>query len=151
MSHTNGTGIGKQWTIAELAEAMDKMITSDAQRRLFNEPVKHRAYVGGAVMNKADPVRVKPLFPPRFMVDSTFNGMRVYITHDYPKMQLSARVCEVLAPDFIAETNAWMAEFFGYTNIASDGEYIVDSVNNAVHMNKRTFEQFKRLTQQLGV
>lgn len=127
------------------------MIDEKPQNRLIDGPNKYKAYVGGAVMNKADAVRVKPLFPPRFMVDSTFNGMRFYITHDYPKMQLSARVCEVLAPDFIAETNAWMAEFFGWDNVASDGEYIVDSVNNAVHMNKRTFEQFKRLTQQLGV
>lgn len=148
MSNTNGIAITKQWTINELVDAMDKMI-NDQQKLLMESPMLYKAYTGGAVSNKTFPIVVKPLFTPRFMVDHTFNGMKIYVIQDTPKMQLSARVCEVLEPDFIAETNAWMAGFFGYTNIAADGEYIVDSINHAVHMNKRTYEQFKRLTMQL--
>lgn len=148
MSNTNGVNIGKQYTINELVDAMDELVSAQ-QKRLMESPVMYKAYWGGAVPNKTLPVVVKPLFTPRLMVDHTFNGMKIYIVQDVPKMQLSARVCEVLAPDFIAETNAWMAEFFGWTNIADDGEYLVDTINDAVHMNKRTFEQFKRLTLQL--
>ncbi len=46
-------------------------------------------------------------------------GMPVYIDpllDDVPKMQLSEEVKKHLTPKFIAETNAWMREFFGTEN-----------------------------------
>lgn len=73
----------------------------------------------------------------------TFDGLKVYVTPDRPKMQLSPRVREVLAPDFIAETNEWMARFFGMWNQVPDGDFIVNHLAGCVYMNPRTYERFK--------
>jgi hypothetical protein len=68
---------------------------------------------------------------------NTLYGMRVIVTPDRPKMQLSPRVCEVLAPEFIAETNAWMLRFFGTTNLLNDGAVLVHE-GQSFTMNPRT-------------
>lgn len=86
----------------------------------------------------------------------TLQGIKIYIVNDTPKMQLSARVCEVLAPDFIAETNAWMLEFFGTKNELDDGEVVMNADANSFipaskcWMNPRTYEQFKQYVFQNG-
>jgi hypothetical protein len=77
------------------------------------------------------------------MSPQTLYGMKVFVAPDRPKMQLSPSVCEVLAPEFIAETNLWMLSFFGTTNLLKDGEVISDLVNHAFHMNPRTWAQVR--------
>lgn len=73
-------------------------------------------------------------------------GVKVIISPDRPKMQLSARVKEVLAPAFITETNAWMLGFFGTTNLLTDGQYLILDRGNAVTMNPRTYEMLRAAT-----
>lgn len=68
-----------------------------------------------------------------------FEGMDIVITQDCPRMQLSERVKEVLSPECIAETNAWMLDFFGVDNVMQDGHAFV--ANGKVYMNRRTFTQ----------
>lgn len=84
-----------------------------------------------------------------------FNGLPVHIVPDIPKMRL-AEDCPV-SDTFRAEVNQWMVEFFGTTNIMSDGtvhmlnaKYLklgnphkLPDDNYAV-MNPRTFVQLKR-------
>jgi hypothetical protein len=65
----------------------------------------------------------------------------VIVSPDIPKMRLSERVCEVLAPDFIIETNAWMLQFFGTTNAVGDGEVRMLPGGKAM-MNPRTYAAF---------
>lgn len=74
----------------------------------------------------------------------TLYGYRVIVTPDQPRRQLSARVCEVLAPAFIAETNAWMREFFGTTNMIEDGRVLISDAASTVYCNPRMFEQLKQ-------
>lgn len=76
----------------------------------------------------------------------TFNGLKVYVQPDQPKMQLSQRVKEVLSPEFAAETDAWMRSFFGMTNLLPDGQYLLSEQFGFVSMNPRTYEQFRAVT-----
>lgn len=78
------------------------------------------------------------LFPAHYL-----DGYALVIVPDVPKMQLSKRVCEYLSPAFIAETNAWMLDFFGTTNMLPDGQAIVVN-NESLLMNRRTYEDFIR-------
>lgn len=80
-----------------------------------------------------------------------FNGIRVVVIQDQPickpNMQLSPRVCEVLSPAMVAETNRWMFEFFGhvvtgYWNPVDDGKAIVNQEENTAMMNPRTYREF---------
>lgn len=72
----------------------------------------------------------------------TLNGLRVFVIQDAPKMQLSDRVCEVLKPDFIAEMNAWLLDFFGTTNPIADGQSFIS--NSSVFVNPRTYESLRQ-------
>jgi len=69
-------------------------------------------------------------------------SLEIYVTPDVPKMQLSARVCEVLSPEVIEETNRWMIEFFGVTNILNDNDAVV-ICGKRIHMNPRMYARFK--------
>lgn len=58
-------------------------------------------------------------FPPGIEPAACIMGMLVYINDfldNKPRMQLSEEVCKYLTPEFIAETNAWMKNFFGVSN-----------------------------------
>lgn len=66
----------------------------------------------------------------------------IVISPDRPKMQLSEKVCEVLKPEFIAETNAWMLSFFGMHNIIPDGQ-VYKMFDRQFIMNPRTYLQLK--------
>lgn len=77
---------------------------------------------------------------------SIFHGYRIVVTPDRPKMQLSARVCEVLTPAQIEDHNAWMLRFFGVTNMLSDGASMVIDMTRNVLMNPRTYEQLRKAT-----
>ncbi len=49
----------------------------------------------------------------------TFMGMRVIVNpmlDDVPRMQTTPRFADLMPPEFTAELNAWMREFFGTTN-----------------------------------
>lgn len=75
-------------------------------------------------------------------VPMTLYGFKIHVSPDYPKMQLSERVKEVLSPACIAETNVWMLRFFGTTSLLGDGQVIVSEVGRFVTMNRRTYERF---------
>ncbi len=50
---------------------------------------------------------------------SEFMGMKVIVDHsldDVPRMQLSPKFAANMPEQFVAETNAWMIEFFGREN-----------------------------------
>ncbi len=75
------------------------------------------------------------------------SGMRVYISPDivHPKMQLSED-CPV-TPDFRAEVNAWMLEFFGTVteNLVPDNQVMVCEKTGAIYVNPRTFARLEGL------
>lgn len=83
---------------------------------------------------------------------STFAGLEVVVIPDSiehrPKLQLSAHVCEVLSPEVIAATNAWMVGFFGTTmivhNMLKDDEAIVYQSKRQVYMNPRMYARFRK-------
>lgn len=72
-------------------------------------------------------------------------GVPVFVREDQPKMQLSAYVCEVLAQPFIDETNAWMRDFFGTTNMLTDGQVVTigEGMKASFHMNPRTLQMLR--------
>lgn len=65
--------------------------------------------------------------------------MKIIVSPDVPRMQLSED-CPV-TPEFREQCNAWMVEFFGMHNMIEDGVYL--TLNGAIYMNPRTYEQFK--------
>lgn len=77
---------------------------------------------------------------------NTIFGLKVIVTQDHPKMQLSDRVKEVLTPEMIADHNAWMREFFGASNLCKDGAYIIMEYGNSVLMNPRTLARIQEAT-----
>ena len=66
----------------------------------------------------------------------TLYGLKVILSPDRPKMQLS-KDCPV-TDDFRKEINAWMVEFFGTTNIIPDGQMIMFNELGTVGINPRT-------------
>lgn len=79
-----------------------------------------------------------------FEAPMTFQGFKVYVQPDQPKMQLSERVKEVLKPEHIADHNAWMLRFFGTTNLLADDQTLLSKQFGFVSMNQRTYEKFRR-------
>jgi hypothetical protein len=85
---------------------------------------------------------------------SHFVGMEVVVVPDsieyIPRLQLSSRVCEVLSPEIVASTNAWMVEFFGTRmvthNMLKDDQAIVYTEKRQVFMNPRMYARFKAVT-----
>lgn len=51
----------------------------------------------------------------------TLYGRNVQITKPFPRMQCSPGFVRTQAPELVAETNAWMASFFGYQTLIPDG------------------------------
>lgn len=60
--------------------------------------------------------------------DQTLYGMEIVISDDLcrgrPRMECSPRFCELQSPELVAETNAWMLEFFGKE---ADKIYIIEA------------------------
>jgi hypothetical protein len=75
---------------------------------------------------------------------ATFNGLKVYVQPDQPRMQLGEPVKQYLTPEQIADHNAWMRGFFGVTNMLPDGQYVLSEQFGFVSMNPRTYEQFRK-------
>ncbi len=69
-------------------------------------------------------------------------GYTIVVNPDTPKRQLPSNL--TLKPAFRAEYNAWLASFFGYTNVIDDGQVYI--TGRECVMNPRTFEDFKRET-----
>jgi hypothetical protein len=73
-----------------------------------------------------------------------FNGIRVFVSPDVPKMQLS-KDCPV-TDDYRADTNAWMIRFFGTTNLLKDGEFYriyEGTVDDQIICNPRTYAKLQ--------
>ena len=74
-----------------------------------------------------------------------FNGLKIQISPDLPKMQLSED-CPV-SDEFRADINDWMKQFFGYSNIIEDGQILTTFAEQQqlLIMNPRTYALFKTL------
>jgi hypothetical protein len=71
-------------------------------------------------------------------------GMKVVVHQDAPKMQLSPRLREILAPKvgFADEFDRWLLQFFGKTNLVPDGQTYV-LMGKTLVMNPRTYQQMR--------
>ncbi len=74
----------------------------------------------------------------------TFYGMKVVVTPDIPKMKLGPG--DYITPEFRAEIDVWLLEFFGTTNILEDGVYLTSELMGHVMLNPRTYSELKRAT-----
>lgn len=72
----------------------------------------------------------------------TFNGMRVTISPDQPKMKLAPG--DYVTPEFREEIDRWLLEFFGVTNLIPDGQ--VYQAGDYLMMNQRTWRNVKEAT-----
>lgn len=69
-------------------------------------------------------------------------GKKIHISHPIPRMQCSPAFAQVQSPELVQATNAWMAAFFGHTEIVPDG--VVYELNRqTLVMNRRTFIRLK--------
>lgn len=67
----------------------------------------------------------------------------VHVSPDRPKMVLSERV--PVSPEFRAEMDAWMREFFGTWNLIEDSQMLKTRDGNKIFVNPRTYESIKAL------
>lgn len=81
-----------------------------------------------------------------------FAGYEVVVVPDHiehrPNLQLSQATCEVLSPEMVEATNAWMLEFFGTTtvvhSILKDDAAVIHEQTRQVFMNPRMYERFQK-------
>lgn len=72
-------------------------------------------------------------------------GRRVQISGRSPRVQVSPEFVRVQTPELVASTNAWMAQFFGYSELLPDG--VVYELNrDTLVMNQATYEQVRAAT-----
>ena len=76
----------------------------------------------------------------------TLYGLKVIISPDRPKMQLSEG-CPV-TDKCRAETNAWMVEFSGTYNLAPDSRSIVLTQQGSIVVNPRTYAKLAEATRE---
>lgn len=76
------------------------------------------------------------------MIVPPLHGLLVNVIPDQPKMRLSEDV--PVSDACREETNAWMLEFFGTTNLIPDGAFY--NLPGAVLMNPRTYAALKQRT-----
>lgn len=69
----------------------------------------------------------------------TIYGRPVQISAAYPRMQVSESFARLQTPELVAETNAWMASFFGYTELLPDG-VVYELHGRTLVMNQTTFD-----------
>lgn len=81
-------------------------------------------------------------FTPYERTEFRLGDVLIVVTPDLPRMQLSKHVCEVLSPNVIEQTNAWLLDFFGSDNVLNDGDAVI--VERKMYMNPRMFEKFKQ-------
>lgn len=78
----------------------------------------------------------------------TLFGKRIFIDpNEVPRMQLSPDV--PLTPEFRAEFNAWMREFFGMRSTIEDG--VVLDMFGDLYMNRATYERLRSEAQRQSI
>lgn len=70
--------------------------------------------------------------------DQLIHGRPVQVSEDKPRMQCSCDFVRLQSPELVAETNAWMADFFGYSNLMPD-DVVWELMGNTLVMNRRTY------------
>ncbi len=80
--------------------------------------------------------------PAHFATLHRLSGFKVAIVADRPRMQLSAD-CPV-TPAMRQETDQWLQQFFGMTNMLADGAYLIDTAAKTLFCNARTLENLLR-------
>ena len=70
------------------------------------------------------------------------HGINITVSPDRPKMTLAEAV--TVSPEFRAEINAWMLEFFGTTNLIPDGQTYHMPSMNMMTMNPRTYAAMRQ-------
>jgi hypothetical protein len=74
----------------------------------------------------------------------TFQGMKIVISPDYPKMTLSEELIPGIVPwppGFKKEMDDWMLSFFGTANLLKDD--IVIYTSNTIYTNPRSYVKLK--------
>lgn len=74
------------------------------------------------------------------------NGYRVFVHEAFPKVQLSAKLVEILShgkAEFAKDMNAWLAGRFGFTERIADGEVLVDESASVMHVNASTYRKMQ--------
>jgi hypothetical protein len=75
----------------------------------------------------------------------TLYGRKVQISQPYPRVQCSPAFAAIQSPELVAETNAWMASFFGHETLIPDG--VVYELNrDTLVMTQSTYRQLLRAT-----
>ena len=72
-----------------------------------------------------------------------FYGRRAYLTPQVRRMRPSPAFQMLQSPELVAETDRWMAEFFGYSELVPDGQVLLNEVAGTVHMNVNTYRQLR--------
>jgi hypothetical protein len=67
-------------------------------------------------------------------------GRPVQISEACPRMQVSEAFKRLQSPELVAETNAWMAGFFGHTELMANGE-IFELYGHTLVMNRATYNK----------
>jgi hypothetical protein len=66
-------------------------------------------------------------------------GFKITLAHEYPKMQLAPG--DYVTPEYRAETDAWLREFFGTQSLMKDGEVLVLNESSTIMVNRATYKQ----------
>jgi hypothetical protein len=73
------------------------------------------------------------------MIGSIY-GRPIQVCKGTPRMQVSPAFARIQSPELVASTNAWMAEFFGHTELMKDGE-IFELYGHTLVMNQATYSK----------
>lgn len=72
-----------------------------------------------------------------------FNGQRIIISPDRPKLQLAPG--DYITSEYRAEIDAWLLASFGTYNLLEDGVSIYMELTNTILMNPRTYVLVKAM------
>lgn len=70
----------------------------------------------------------------------TIFGRPVQISKAHPRVQCSAAFELLQSPELVRSTNEWMASFFGYEELVSDG-VVYELHGNILVMNQATYNK----------
>lgn len=70
-------------------------------------------------------------------------GKKIQISEPVPRMRCSPAFERLQSPELVESTNAWMASFFGYTDMMKDGQVYELVQQNTLVMNRNTFNQLR--------
>lgn|GEM_PF-2592217 len=78
------------------------------------------------------------------MSAATLYGLPVVVNDaSYPHMSPSPEFCRLQSPELVAETAAWMRQFFGSTKLLPDGQITHDKIHSRLYMNSTTLRQLE--------